>query len=241
MNEVSTLLVALSRLDAEITQIQSKEKALIAERQKADGEIRELQQGLTQASTQHAAALERQSAEEAKLRDEQRKIVERRKQLTALGGSKSARILEREVDVAGRAILQLESRVVSMLEDAEKIEKKRQELQSTLETKSGEQAATSADYEAKLAALREELQAKKTQRDENLVGLPPQAKQSYSRISTRYPGSAVARAESGSCQACFRALPAQIFNTVLSGKELVQCPGCNRILVSGELFNSDPA
>ncbi len=236
MNEVSSILVALSCLDAEITAFDMKEKAILSERQKFATEVKQLEQALAQVGASHAAATERQAAEEAKLRDEQRKIVERRKQLSALGGSKSARLLEREVDVAGRAIVQLEAKVVATLEEVEKLDRKRQETQLNLEVKQQEKDTLEPGWADTLATVKESVTSKKKEREANLLLLTPPIRQTYTRVGSRYPGSAVARAEGGSCKACFRALPAQVFNSVLMGKELVQCPGCSRILVSSELF-----
>ena len=238
MNELSSILVCLSRLDAEISVLEAKEKSIKSESEKFEQDCRALENSLNQLNAQHGAALSQQTAEENKLKEEQRKIVERRRQLSALGGSKSAKLLEREVDVAGRAILQLESRVVGMIEELEKVEKRRQDVQNNLEIKQKEKEALTNTWKDMLVGIHEDLGGKRGQREEALGCLTPQIKSTYSRISTRYPGSAVTKAATGTCQSCFRALPAQIFNTVLGGKELVQCPGCSRILVSAELFEA---
>lgn len=236
MNEVSSVLVALSQLDSEISDLEAKDKTIHNEQLKFEKDCQQLEQSVAQLSAQHAASLEKQSVEEAQLKEEQRKIVERRKQLTALGGSRSAKLLEREVDVAGRAIMLRESRVVGMLEELEKLEKRRLEAQMQLELKVKEKETLAATWSEMRSALRQQLAEKSGTRETQLAQLSPQIKQTYLRISSRYPGTAVAKAEAGCCQCCFRSLPAQVFNNVIAGRELIQCPGCSRILVANELF-----
>jgi len=54
----------------------------------------------------------------------------------------------------------------------------------------------------------------------------------YERVRAKYPAQPVAVADNGSCSACFRSLPPQLFNEVLQGEKILQCPGCARILVA---------
>ena len=77
---------------------------------------------------------------------------------------------------------------------------------------------------AKLAKKRAKLVASIEEIDKRIVPL-------YERISTRYRGTSVSVAIEGSCRSCFRALPYQLYNQVLAGNSMLQCPGCSRLIV----------
>lgn len=226
------VLVRLSKTDTEILQVSRKVKELEDQRaqdRRAMSDVRDKLSGLEQKKTDE---LERQQREEARLKHEEQRIVERRKQLTALGGTRGAKLVEREIDIASRTLQTMEERTIQAISSVEHIDKEIAALKEDLERKQLDFETKSGAFEKDLDALNAELKEKRGQRDELFQRLEDRMKALYSRVQQRYPAGAVARAEDGSCRACFRALPAQTYNLILAGSVTLQCPGCSRILVA---------
>jgi predicted nucleic acid-binding Zn-ribbon protein len=59
---------------------------------------------------------------------------------------------------------------------------------------------------------------------------PPEALTSYNRLLAAREGQALAELDGKACQACFMDVPANVVVRVQRGSELVNCPGCSRIL-----------
>ena len=70
----------------------------------------------------HREGASRQALEEHRLKDEEKKIVDRRKQLSAIGGAKSAKLMERELDIATRVLQTMEQNAVQTLEEVDRLQ-----------------------------------------------------------------------------------------------------------------------
>lgn len=232
-------LFQLSKCDVEIQvlkgRIQDQEQLLRNAQQGISTRAAEL----SQLDVQCTGASARQSEEEERLRAEQRKIVERRKHLSTIGGTRGAKLMEREIDISSRTVQQMEQKVLQMLEETDQLKTKAASLRNELDTLQLEFEASASAAQTSLEELRSRMHGLEQRRDSDIAELDERVRGLYLRVSSRYPGSAVAVAEAGSCRSCFRALPAQTFNQVRSGNNLLQCPGCSRILIAASSIADD--
>jgi len=169
--------------------------------------------------------------EDDKLKEEEKKIIERRKQLSSIGGNKSAKLAQREVDIAKRLVETLENNVLSALSTVDDLQKKRTDLVAIVKELTEQSDNKGAEVINRIKAAEVELNTFKETRLSLLGQLEQRLATLYKRVESRYRGDAVAEAEAGSCKCCFRSLPNQTFNQVIAGYNLMQCPGCSRILV----------
>ncbi len=227
----SEMLLQLTTIDKSIVEkeldIKTKKDALeVVEQQysRRAAILEKVQQELETATSVH-------STEERKLKEEEVKIVERRKQLTSLGGVKSAKLVERELDIAKRIMETLEQNVLQAIGAMEDLSSKRDVLIKEVEELKARQEQLQSEVAQVTSTGESEIESLKKQRKDILVTLDARLQMLYKRVESRYRGDAIALAESGSCRSCFRALPAQTFNQVIAGYNLIQCPGCSRILV----------
>lgn len=232
--KLSQILFSLSATDKEIRDLTQRKNEVETGRHSVFADLTRSKDRLKDVESIHRDVAARSGADENRLRDEEAKIIERRKQLTALGGAKSAKLVERELDIATRVLESLEKTAMEAIQESERVGGELKDLQErvhTLElefenlTQSSEQEL--GEIEKKLESLNDERQSSSTKLDDRLRNL-------YNKVNTRYPGEAVAVAKSGACRSCYRALPAQTFNQVMAGNLLIQCPGCSRILVYTE-------
>src|SRR5690606_2844886 len=92
----------------------------------------------------------RQSLEEHRLKEEQEKIIERRKQLTAIGGAKVAKMVEREIDIASRSMEAMEGAALIAVEEADRVQSALTEIKTKLD-------AVQQEFESALPQLETDL------------------------------------------------------------------------------------
>lgn len=226
----ASVLFDLSKLDTEIAIIFQKLKDLEDKKNSAQKEIQTLKVNFDKLAAVHLSAAKNLLVEEERIETENKRIIERRKQLTSLGGTKSAKLTEREVDIAARTLQIMEQKVLQMMEDVEKHKAAEEKVKATLDQKQQDFEGTKVENETLVADFIKRQSELKLRRDEFLLKLDVSMKALYSKLATRYPAGAIAQVVSGSCRTCFTSIPPQIFNQVLSG-QLHQCPSCSRILI----------
>jgi predicted nucleic acid-binding Zn-ribbon protein len=236
-NPINHLLIVLSQTDQRIQFVSSRKLQLEKQLAQLTAQLADERRKLASQEAAFKDCKQRQMLEEHRLKEEQDRIVERRKQLAAMG-AKAAKLMEREIDIASRAVEALETKALHAMTDTDKIETKLAPLREMVEKLEAEFERVSSEAQPDIELVVEEVGRLTGERNVFLAQLEDRAKNLYLRISSRFPGSAIAEAVSGSCKSCFRALPHQTFNQVLSGINLIQCPGCNRILVCPETQES---
>ena len=233
-NKLGQLLLTLSEHDQRICQFTNRQKELNDRRNSLEREIAELRTVIEENEGQYREVASRQALEDHRLKEEQARIVERRKQLTAIGGAKVAKMMEREIDIAGKAVQTLEDEAMKVMEEAERLNKVVTEAKEKLETLSATLTSETPQIESELNSINGELSGARTEREALYNTLEPRLQRLYHRVQGRYPASPVAHASKASCRACFRSLPQQTYNQIMAGYYLIQCPGCARILVYTE-------
>lgn len=175
-----------------------------------------------------------QSEQEHLLEEEQKRIIDRRKQLaTNVSGAKLGRFMEREIDTTSKTIENLESKTLQALSKVEQLEHGMSEAEAQAESARGLVTEAERLFESEASGIDEHLAIQTAQRKAYLDQIDARTLKLYERVSVRFPGDPVAPTASGVCQKCFRNLPPQLFNQVLSG-QIHQCPGCARLLVHVE-------
>ena len=223
--QLISLDTALANLHKELVKLEESKGLFLEKLTKVENKLKGLR-------TKHEQLLVEQQEAEEKLREEQQKIIERRRQLMAVGGSKSARLLEREVEKTGFLIKTIETNVIEIIERAEECAAQREEVEQEYAALIAEQEKLAPEWSKLEEGLLAQKGSNNAGREELLQNLNNTSRQVYLRVNMRYPGTAIALADNGFCAGCARTLPAQVYNVVRTGKELVQCPGCVRILVT---------
>lgn len=225
------ILLELRDTDSKIISLESEIKALHKESQNILERLQVNQKALHTVEVNLENAVKNHTQEEEKLKEEEKKILERRKSLTTIGGNKSAKLAQRELDIAKRIVETLENNVLTALGVLEDLQKKKKALVAIVEELKELSISKGAQAETKAKEEEDEVKSLKAKRQASLDSLDKVLAALYKRVESRYRGDAIAETEAGSCISCFRALPNQTFNQVLAGYNLMQCPGCSRILI----------
>lgn len=228
----SQQLLSLSSIDGKINSLTEKQHELESRRHEFVTLITERRGRLAAYEKAHKEGTLKQVMEEHRLRDEHERIVERRRQLSSIGGAKVAKMMEREIDIASRSLQAMEERAMKALEEVDEMETHLGELRTSLEEVESQFENENQEIEKELTAVLGELKTLNKEREEVAGTLDDRLSRLYNRVRSRYPGDPVAVAESGACRSCFRSLPQQTYNQVLAGNLYIQCPGCSRLLVT---------
>lgn len=231
MNKVAETLLSLSETDKEFVSFLARKNDLISRKERIVTDLAESQKELAVLEVELKQGVAHQAAEEHKLRDEQQKIMERRKQLNTIGGAKVAKMVEREIDIASRSLESMEQTTMKAIEEVDALTGRVESLRSQVQELEEERTTRIPEIEQELQEVEGRIVELAGERKGKFDDLEPRLKNLYNRVQGRYPGTPVSMAKKCSCRACFRALPNQTYNQILAGNSLIQCPGCQRILV----------
>jgi predicted nucleic acid-binding Zn-ribbon protein len=238
----SSVIIALAELDKSALSVLSRQVSIKDTLNKKTKALQEARARLQLAERELEGALADQGVHEERIKDEERKIIDRRKQLTALGGTKGAKMVERELDLSTRAIQGLEERALKAMELVEQRTGTVSTARAGVEQLERDFAEQTPQLESELREIEARFTQLQGKRSEVASQVEPSVFRLYERIKGKYPADAAVIASNNTCQGCHRSLPANLYQQVLLLPETayrvgqgnnhspVQCPGCNRIL-----------
>jgi len=232
MQEVLAALLRLQELDQHIFRAQAELTRLPAER------------------TQRKAELERRAQKLADTRSEAQKLRVRIKEFEDSSTVHRQRVRKVENEAAGarqdmallvafqheirtlkREINNCEEQGLLLVDQVETLEKDALAQEQALAGEQKDFAEHDANVQRELEAAQKRLDELGAERKKRLTGaIPPDALTTYNRVLAARQGQALAELDGKACQACFIDVPANVVVRVQRGSELVNCPGCARIL-----------
>ncbi len=209
--ELDHIPVKVREVEAELKEIQEKYQTKKTEFDKISGEKQEL---------------ERQIKEDAglmqKKEDRLNSIKTQKEYQAVVSEITTAKTVNREREIK---ITQLGASVEEFSKDLEPLETRLRSLEEQLGKEKSEISGVLSDIEKKIQALENQL-------NERLTALPADVREKYHRIE-RQKQPPAALIIGGTCQACFMAIPPQMFIEIQKGHEVHSCPTCHRLLYLG--------
>ncbi|EKD38700.1 MAG: hypothetical protein ACD_75C00638G0001, partial [uncultured bacterium] len=83
---------------------------------------------------------------------------------------------------------------------------------------------------ANIEAITKGKREKDLQRNEQATKIKAGTLRKYNTLRERRNGKAVVNVVDGVCQGCFMAIPPQLYNQLLRGDQLLECPTCQRMI-----------
>jgi len=226
-------LLALQRLDIRVQTLSEfladaprREADLAAARAAAKAEM-------------DAKALEFENAKK-ELRRQEKLLVdgeEKLKQITAkLNQVKTNKEYEaslREIEEQKKVNGRIEEQIIRLFDEVEEADQAIGQIQEEWKKKSAEFDAIESEQKALFASATAELAVKKAERETAAAAVPEEQMKIYRRLAS-FLKRPLARADKEVCLGCHYQFPAQRYNMVLKGQEIICCPNCQRILVHCE-------
>ncbi len=230
MNELLAQLVILQAIDKEIDQIDQAIKAeqsgldeRISALAKRETFINELQENI-EMQQRESRTLEGEMADKMDhVRDRQSKMMQ-----VQTGREQTA--LLKEIEDAKKSAKENEEKIVAMMVSIEQLTAQITAEKNLLKGEKELVAEETNKVRANIETINKGKKEKDGQRSEQAVKIKASVLRKYDTLRQRRNGLAVVNVVDGDCQGCFMSLPPQLFNRLLRGDELFDCPTCQRMI-----------
>jgi predicted nucleic acid-binding Zn-ribbon protein len=225
-----------------LTTLQRLDQGISGKKRDVDNAVRQLQM-LQEAVEQRQAEAERLRAELAELKVQQNgierelaetsdKMKDRRMRMQRIRNEKEMQATQREIEGMKERVTQLEEQELQIMEQAETLTPQVAAAEENL--RGGQEALETerAELVARESALTQEISQDTKARHELAAGLDDNLRRRYETIFARHGGTAVVGVREGACQGCHMHVRPQLYNQILKGEQVFQCPSCHRILFS---------
>ncbi len=230
MNELIAQLAVIQAIDLEIDKIDSAVKleqnrlddriSALAER---EATINELEAKIT-AFEQENRTLEDEVA------DKMSHIRERQAKMMQVQTGREQTALLKEIEDAKKNAKENEEKMISLMEDTEKLKIQSTEEQNLLKGEKKLVAEETENVRSNIEKIKKGKKAKDTERNKQAKKIKENILRKYNTLRERRNGLAVVNVVAGVCQGCFMAIPPQKFNMLLRGDTMFDCPTCQRIM-----------
>jgi uncharacterized protein len=229
------LLVQIAKIDSNLALIAAEEKkcrAAIDARALALSKIKnEIQREQIIVKDKKA----RYQKEEKHLRDEQSRLIDRRKALESFPSLKLQQAAQKEIENTNRDLSTREEALLGELDELETLEKQLHERVTFEAQEISEIESATKEFLEMKTGFDERRKRQNEQRAELTAQVDPASMTSYDRVHDKYMMDPVVPLQGKNCSGCFMQLGPQVFVTLNKGDALVRCPGCSRIVYLAEV------
>lgn len=139
--------------------------------------------------------------------------------------------LTHEINTARAKRSELETQVLILFEDEERIGADQPDIERSLAVAEAERDAKLKVIEADEQKLEQRAAALEAERQAAMAQLPAGTRSRYERLAASREGRAVVAIVKGSCGGCFRGQPPQLLQEARRRDRILFCDGCGRMLV----------
>lgn len=223
------LLKELQEIDKRIHQIDFELAEIPGQLENSGAEYLTLSRSLEAKEKRLAEATkERQTLEKA-LQEDNERASQREARLYAIKTQKEYQATLKEISEIKKSNKERETRVLSLLEEGEKLSPEITQLKSQIADMEGGYRQIEGELKNREKELKIEREKMVERRPALLQEFPKEILKRYENIGRRYDNPLVA-VERGVCQGCNMNIPPQVYNEMLRGTDLKSCPNCHRLL-----------
>ncbi len=230
MNELIEQLVALQEIDLVIDKIDGEIKQ---EQDELDDRISALVDRENRINEQEALVedleKERRTLED-EMSDKIAHVKERQSKMMQVQTSREQTALLKEIEDAKKNVKENEEKIVSIMEQVEKISGETGEEKNILKTEKTLVDEQKKKVKKVIDELSKGKKTKKNKRDKQADAVNGSMIQKYELLRERRNGLAIVNVLEGVCQGCFMNLPPQKYNMLLRGDQVLECPSCQRLI-----------
>jgi hypothetical protein len=223
-------LIALQEVEIEIFKAEDGLRELPKEVSEIESIITARKRSLDSADEEIASYEERKAPLEVELKENQALLDAADARIKRIKTNKEYLAMQREIDLAKKRKADLEEQVLTIMEKIEKKTSERERIRTSFET----DKVILDEKMGKLKTLMKELEAVLAEykgKDDRLRKIVDKSLLSkYDRIKQSKKGLAVVECFEGVCRGCHMHIQPQLFNELIRGDRLINCPACQRIL-----------
>jgi predicted nucleic acid-binding Zn-ribbon protein len=238
VKEILKGLHALQKVDLEILELQRAGDAHPKRLAELDQQLAGARAGVEVERGRTAENERARRDKEAEIQAEKEKVKKWESRLSDMRTTREYAALAREIDIAKKAILNLEDELKALVDQAGEFKRALADREAELRRREDGTAAERTDLTAKIGSLASQVKELSEKRAEV-------AKNADSAIVGRYDairkkrGSGVVPVVNGICKGCNMRLPPQLQNILRSGATIEACPSCQRLIYASEVFSAE--
>jgi predicted nucleic acid-binding Zn-ribbon protein len=222
-------LIVLQRLETELRRQEGRLGEVPGRRATLDAELADERRRLDAAREALGASQKNRRTLEAAIQDLETKRSRYKTQLMEVKTNKEYTAMLHEIEGVEKEIRGKEDVVLQEMEAAESLQGtvKREEQEFKRIEEKHRTAAAALDVEQR--EISGQVDTLRGERDKVVAALTSDARELYERVAKRR-GTGVAEARDCMCQQCHITLRLQLFVDLKKQDQVIQCPGCQRIL-----------
>ena len=237
MNELIEQLVSLQAIDLIIDKIDSEIKQ---EQDGLDSRVSSLVEREERISDQEAQIQELEKERrtlEDEMTDKIARVKERQSKMMQVQTSREQTALLKEIEDAKRNVKENEEKIVSIMEQVEKLSAEMGEEKNLLKAEKKLVDEEKGKVKSAIDGLSKGKKTKINKRDKQAQAVNGSMIQKYELLRERRNGLAIVNVLDGVCQGCFMNLPPQKYNMLLRGDQILECPSCQRLIYHQDISN----
>jgi predicted nucleic acid-binding Zn-ribbon protein len=160
----------------------------------------------------------------------QQRLSKYKEQLMAVKTNEEYHAMQHQIAAAHAEVGRTEEQVLINMIDADELNAKLKAAEAALKAQEAVITRERTAIETDVAEQRTIAERVAAERRELLPQISRGSLEMFERVSRARQGIAVAPAVNGHCSICHVRLRPQVFNTIISNQEIVQCDSCQRIL-----------
>lgn len=230
MNELLFQLVSLQTIDMEIDRI---DQAIKAEQSALDERISALakREALINELQEKISAQQKESRTlEGEMADKMDHVRDRQSKMMQVQTGREQTSLLKEIEDAKKSAKENEEKIVAIMLSVEQLTTQMNEQKNLLKGEKELVVEETEKVRANIEAINKGKKEKDGIRGDQAAKLKPTVLRKYNTLRERRNGLALVNVVDGVCQGCFMAIPPQLFNRLLRGDELFDCPTCQRMI-----------
>jgi predicted nucleic acid-binding Zn-ribbon protein len=223
-------LLEIQQVDLRLAEIHKLRHQLPQEMEKLEAQLKAERDKLEQARAGLESLKLRRRQLERDLEAGGERVRKTQARLFEVKTNKEYQALLKEIETAKEANGVLEEQILLLMEQMEEGAKKLKELEEQTALAERTISGRQKEIQDRMASLDSEESKAQQARQRAAEQTDPACMGTYERVARSHGGIGVARVDGGTCQGCFVSIPPQLYNEILKGGSLIQCPFCQRFL-----------
>jgi predicted nucleic acid-binding Zn-ribbon protein len=171
---------------------------------------------------------------EGEVEEAQLMIKDRQNKLMKVQTNREYQSILKEIEDAKNSNRQREDELVRLMEQAELLQKKKDDKTTLCKEEEGQYKEEAARLEKESVSLKARMDKAQKKRSTKAKKVKVADLRKYDRIREKRGGLAMVGVNRGVCGGCFMNVPPQLYNELLRGDQLHACPTCNRLLYNAQ-------
>lgn len=223
------LLKELQKIDKRVRQVDAQLQTIPEELENSGAEYLKLARAVESKEEAQSAQNKERLSLERDLQAATEEVTKREARIYAIKTQKEYQATVTEIAKMKQENRGREDRILALLESSEKLTEEITQLKQSAADKEGSYRAIEKELNERKIALEKEREQMVERRPVLLKELSPALLGRYDSVRGRH-ADALAAVVKGVCCGCHMNIPPQIYNEMLKGLDLRNCPNCSRLI-----------